>query len=369
MGKATKRGGIKDKTFLFHLIMMRELEEVMALRFRIKELNRLQNVKKSDEKEFLTSVKGVLRILKEAKAIYEERQKMLGLRNEVSRTFGFFSTCQMMLKTSDESVREALQNSVKGAEEALKTKLAEYLKIFPKKEIIQVKDLIMDVKFPTEHGAVGKVDKRIEEDDILPRIESMMKKLVDDHPSQMESCEAAAKESAKALATLSGAFACISSFAAPKNSLDIPEKDPKCCIPDVDTILNNAINALKHEQHVKETLTAAQSRGKGNGKSHFAEQNAELQSILYQIDVDLGDLLKLYSINLDLKKKLDNPEFDLDVTNLDEKVANAPEADASAAEGDANAAIADFDDGLSDVDENVTMCCDDRYPGPLNHGA
>jgi len=347
--------------------MKRDLEMLMALRFRIKELNILQNAKKSDEKEFLTSVKGVLRILKEAKAIYELRQKMLGLRNEVSKTFGFLSTCQTMLKTSDESVRGALKNSVTGAEEALKTKLSEYLEIFPKKEILQVKDFIMDAKSP---GA-GKVGKRIEQDDILSRIESMMKKLVNDHPSQMEACEAAANESTKALATLSGAIACISSFVAPNNSLDIPEKDPKSCIPDVDTILNNAINVLKKEQYVKEKLTDAQSKGKGNAKSHFAEQHAELQSILYQIDVYLGEQLSLYSINLDLKKKLDNPEFDLDVTDLEEKAANAPEAegDTNGTASDANGAEADFDDGLSDVEENVTMCCDDRYPGPPNHGA
>ena len=60
-----------------------------------------------------------------------------------------------MMKTSDESIREALEISVKGAENALKTKLSNFLEIFPKERIILVKDLIMNVsKIPTGQGGL-----------------------------------------------------------------------------------------------------------------------------------------------------------------------------------------------------------------------
>lgn len=376
------------------------MEEVMALRFRIKELNGLQSAKKSDELDFLTSVKGVLRILAEAKAIYEVNDKILGLRDGVAKAFGFVSTCQTMMKTSDESIREALEISVKGAENALKTKLSNFLEIFPKERIILVKDLIMNVsKIPTGQGDRQNFNKIFKEDDILTRIESMMKKLGDDQTSKLEANEAAAQESAHALATLSGTLVCISSFVAPNNSLENLEK-PNQCIPDVDAILKNAINALKHELNIKESWIDMNPKGKFT-KSHFAVQNANLQDILHQIDADLGDLLKVYSVNLELSKKLDSPDCDLDVTNLEErldkvseakktgnayepenignapepeelanateseKIGNAPEpkklASTSEPEKLADAPEPDFDDGLSDVGENVSMCCDDEY--------
>ena len=94
--------------------MKKELEELMVLRFRIKELNRVQSAKKSDELDFLTSVKGVLKILAEAKAIYEVNNKLLALRDDVAKAFGFYTTCQEMIKTSDASIRDALEISVKG---------------------------------------------------------------------------------------------------------------------------------------------------------------------------------------------------------------------------------------------------------------
>jgi len=338
--------------------MKKELEEVIALRFRIKELKSLQYEKKSDEKEFLTSVKGVLKVLTEAKAIYEINDKLLALRDDVAKSFGFLGTCQTMMKTSDESIRNLLEVSVKGAENALKAKLSDFLEMFPMEKILLIKDLIMDVKIPIQ-GDHQNANKIFKEDDILNRIKSMMKKLGNDQDTKLEENAAAEQKSAHALATLSGCLVCISSFIAPNNCLE--NTQPKECIPNVETILNNAINALKHEEHVKESLIDMKSSGVADKKPHFAEQNANLQGILYQIDTDLGDLLKLYSVNLGLSQKLNSPDCDLDLTNLDERLSKAEESEAEktgttnfSETGKVEAPEADYEDGLSDVDENVT---------------
>jgi len=344
--------------------MKKELEEVIALRFRIKELKSLQYEKKSDEKEFLTSVKGVLKVLTEAKAIYEINDKLLALRDDVAKSFGFLGTCQTMMKTSDESIRNLLEVSVKGAENALKAKLSDFLEMFPMEKILLIKDLIMDVKIPIQ-GDHQNANKIFKEDDILNRIKSMMKKLGNDQDTKLEENAAAEQKSAHALATLSGCLVCISSFIAPNNCLE--NTQPKECIPNVETILNNAINALKHEEHVKESLIDMKSSGVADKKPHFAEQNANLQGILYQIDTDLGDLLKLYSVNLGLSQKLNSPDCDLDLTNLDERLSKTEESEAEktanfSEPGKIEAPEADYEDGLSDVDENVTRLAPDQAP-------
>merc|ERR1711962_1492901 len=87
------------------------------------------------------------------------------------------------------------------------------------------------------------------------------------------------------------------------------------------------IQTLKHGKSVKESLIDMKSKGKENTKSHFAVQNANLQDILHQIDVDLGDLLKLYSVNLNLSKQLESADCNLDVTNLDERLNKTHETD------------------------------------------
>merc|ERR1711962_1139330 len=375
MGKNVKRQQ-KFKTFQnFSKIMKKELEELMTLRFRIKDLKKVQSAKKSDELDFLTSVKGVLKILAEAKAIYEVNNRLLALRDDVAKAFGFYTTCQEMIKTSDVSIRDALEISVKGAGNALKKRLTDFIEQFPKEKIIQIKDLIIDVKIPSEKERQN-VNKIFKDDDILFRIESMMKELGDDEASKIAANVVAEKESAHALATLSGSLVCISSFVAPNNSLE-DQSEPNQCIPEIDNILNNAIQTLKHEKSVKESLIDMKSKGKENTKSHFAMQNANLKDILHQIDVDLGDLLKLYSVNLNLSKQLESADCNLDVTNLDERLNKTQETDktgndlepeencnTSEPEKLANAPGESDDDGLSDVDENVSMWCENDTKSP-----
>ena len=92
----------------------------------------------------------------------------------------------------------------------------------------------------------------------------------------------------------SSAHCVIATLGKRRNIYVLWNSDPNQCIPEVDNILNNAIQTLKHEKSVKESLIDMKSKGKENTKSHFAVQNANLQDILHQIDVDLGDLLKLY---------------------------------------------------------------------------
>merc|ERR1712156_440693 len=382
ISKVTEANEASKKTLQnFSKIMKKELEELMTLRFRIKELKKVQYEKKSDELDFLTSVKGVLKILAEAKAIYEVNNKLLALRDDVAKAFGFYTTCQEMIKTSDVSIRDALEISVKGAGNALKKRLTDFIEQFPKEKIIQIKDLIMDVKIPTEKERQN-VNKIFKDDDILFRIESMMKELGDDEASKIEANVVAEKESAHALATLSGSLVCISSFVAPNNSLE-DQSEPNQCIPEINNILNNAIQTLKHEKSVKESLIDVKSKGKENTKSLFAVQNANLQDILHQIDVDLGDLLKLYSVNLNLSKQLESADCNLDVTNLDERLNKTQETDKTGKsmktgndlepekncntpepEKLANTPGESDDDGLSDVDENVSMWCENDTKSP-----
>ena len=101
----------------------------------------------------------------------------------------------------------------------MKTRLTDFIEQFPKEKIIQIKDLIMDVKIPSDQERQN-VNKIFKDDDILFRIESMMKELGDDEASKIEANVVAEKESAHALATLSGSLVCISSFVAPNNSLE-----------------------------------------------------------------------------------------------------------------------------------------------------
>ena len=153
--------------------MKQEIQEILSLRLEIKELNTrfLANQEKLKTSFDHLDLRSVAEVLKRAKSLLEDKPKLLGLIDDIRQTFDFYTTCQTMFETADESILEPLKSSVRGAESALMLKLDEYIKLFPIDKIEEAKRLIMDIKLPSD----CQDRKKFNDEEILTRIESMIK--------------------------------------------------------------------------------------------------------------------------------------------------------------------------------------------------
>ena len=142
-------------------------------------------------------------VLKRAKSLLEDKPKLLGLIDDVRQTFDFYTTCQTMFETADESILEPLKSSVRGAAAALMLKLGDYVKLFPIEKIEQAKRLMM----PFELGYDDCQERKtFNDEEILTRIESMIKILPNDE--LFLASEVATQESKLAVDTFAGALIC-----------------------------------------------------------------------------------------------------------------------------------------------------------------
>ena len=184
--------------------MKQEIEEILSLRLEIKELNTrfLANQETLETSFDHLDLRSVSEVLKQSKSLLEDKQKLLGLIDDIRQTFDFYSTCQTMFETADESILEPLKSSVRGAEAALMLKLDEYIKFFPIEKIEQAKRFIVDIKLPTD----CQDRKKFNDDEILSRIESMIKILPNDE--LFLASEVATQESKLAVDTFAGALIC-----------------------------------------------------------------------------------------------------------------------------------------------------------------
>ena len=184
--------------------MKQEIQEILSLRLEIKELNtRLLANQETLKTSFdHLDLRSVSEVLKRAKSLLEDKPKLLGLIDDIRQTFDFYTTCQTMFETADESILEPLKSSVRGAEAALMLKLDEYVKLFPIEKIEQAKRLIMDVKLPSD----SQDRKKFNDEEILTRIESMIKVLP--NGELFLASEVATQESRLAVDTFAGALIC-----------------------------------------------------------------------------------------------------------------------------------------------------------------
>ena len=184
--------------------MKQEIQEILSIRLEIKELNtRLLANQETLKTSFdHLDLRSVSEVLKRAKSLLEDKPKLLGLIDDIRQTFDFYTTCQTMFETADESILEPLKSSVKGAEAALMLKLDEYIKLFPIEKIERTKRFIMDIKLPSE----CQDRKKFNDEEILTRIESMIKTLPNDE--LFLASEVATQESKLAVDALAGALIC-----------------------------------------------------------------------------------------------------------------------------------------------------------------
>ena len=184
--------------------MKQEIQEIVSLRLEIKELNtRLLANQETLKTSFdHLDLRSVSEVLKRAKSLLEDKPKLLGLIDDIRQTFDFYTTCQTMFETADESILEPLKISVRGAEAALILKLDEYIKLFPIEKIEQTKRLIMDIKLPSD----CQDRKKFNDEEILTRIESMIKVLP--NGQLFLASEVAAQESKLAVDAFAGALIC-----------------------------------------------------------------------------------------------------------------------------------------------------------------
>ena len=280
-------------------------------------------------------------MLKQAKSLYEQKTKFQSLTESVRKSFDFYATCQTMLEKSDESLHDVLKTSVKGAEGALTMKLDEYLKGFPIKEIENVQKMIMGIKGLDFQAEIDGED--FDEDQVLPRIEAMIKGLPNDELALAS--EVASKESKHALDSLAGALTCMSSIITSRNSLDLLNGINQNCVPDFETMTKTARQCLEQERYIKET----QQLKSGHSTLNMEHFENDLKILLLKIGNWFGELVQNYKINADIAKELNDNQFNLDVTNLETKIKTA----AVVVEGD------NFDNGLSDVTDDVTFACED----------
>ena len=317
--------------------MEEELKEIVSLRFQIRDLN--ASLSSSTRIVPSKPFKGVIGILKQAKSLYEQKTKFQSLTEGVRKSFDFYATCQTMLENSDESLHDVLKTSVKGAEGALTMKLDEYLNGFPIKEIKQAHNLIMDIKV-LDFQAESIDGEQFNEDQVLPRIEAMIKGLPNDELALAS--QVAKKESSQALDTLAGALTCMASIITSRNSLDVLNDSKKNLVPDFDNMAKNARQCLEQERYIKETQQL-----KSDSTLEMEHFENDLKILLLKIGNWFGELVRNYEINSEIAKALNTNQFNLDVSNLEKKTA------AILVEED------NFDDGLSDVTEDVTFACED----------
>ena len=229
--------------------MKQEIQEILSLRLEIKELNtRLLANQETLKTSFdHLDLRSVAEVLKRAKSLLEDKPKLLGLIDDIRQTFDFYTTCQTMFETADESILEPLKSSVKGAEAALMLKLDEYIKLFPIEKIEQTKRLIMDIKLPSD----CQDRKKFNDEEILTRIESMIKVLP--NGQLFLASEVAAQESKVALDAFADALIC--------QGKSLKSENPE--VVDIESLAENAKTALIHERDLKGTQ---QSNGNANLK-------------------------------------------------------------------------------------------------------
>ena len=321
--------------------MDQELKEIVSLRFQIRDLNaRLSSSQKNKKTKPFNYFKGVIGIMEQAKSLYEQKTKFLSLTEGVRKSFDFYATCQTMLENSDESLHDVLKISVKGAEGALTMKLDEYLKGFPIKEIENVQKMIIGIKGLDFQAEIDGED--FDEDQVLPRIEAMIKGLPNDELALAS--KVASNEIKHALDSLAGALTCISSIITSRNSLDVLNDINQNCVPDFETMTKTARQCLEQERYIKETQQL-----KNDSTLNMEHFENDLKILLLKIGNWFGELVQNYKINADIAKELNDNQFNLDVTNLETKIKTA----AVVVEED------NFDDGLSDITEDVTFACED----------
>jgi len=335
--------------------MNQDIQEILSLRQQIKELNSRSSSNRAKlESSFdCLDLTSVAECLKQAKSLLEQKEKILRLIDNVRQSFDFYSTCQSMLETADESIVEPLKSSVRGAEKALMLKLDEYVKLFPIKDVEQASYSITNLKLP-DSSSQEKVT--FKDGEILTRIESMIKILPNDE--LFLASEVATQESKLALDTFAACLDRISKAISADISTFRHSTETK--IPDVEMLAKHVRKALVHERYIKETQ---QSQGKltANLDVLLSKRVPELKTIFNQVLTWLDELVCIYRINVGLAKKIRDAQ-----SNLNEKEGSNEKKSEIKAQFKASLSKLDpelsedsFDDGLSDVTEDVTMAIDD----------
>jgi len=306
-----------------------DFKNVVQLRLKLADTKfsmEQMNQKRGDKED-------VIDILQQALALYADGKLQKSLK-DVKKASDLYNATKALYDENDLRLAEVLKGSLDGATKALQIKLLQYLDDFPIENVDKLIAAIIKQRGKLGIQEPNSIESEFEQ--IMEKIESLLKSLLDDETHQVS-----ANATDLALTKLSGAMHCAATLVAPENGLKRFENTFPC----LGKLALDAKIALTEESNL--LVEARES------SSLKASDKPNIKAIVLAIEKLVTDDKEKFIHNRSIYRDI-REDLELDRSSNGETVVQIQNVsssleDKNTTEEYTKSSDEDFDDGLSDV--------------------